>query len=330
MKLELRRLSPADGMEFYAPLQTQPADENGFINNAHGLRPEEFPAWLQRQHDISLGVGLADWMVPQTTYWFLQDGQCVGYGKFRHRLTDALRESGGNMGYCIFPEFRGNGYGTAFARLLIDEMRRAGLDEALITVHRDNAASIAVAKGCGATIIRETTERVYLSAALRSPALIILRGNSGSGKTTLAHKLQRELGRGTLVISQDVVRRDMLYARDGSDTLALPLLCDLLRYGRANCRHVILEGILNSEWYRPLFETCLREFDRIYAYYYDISFAETLRRHETKPNHADFGEAEMRSWWKEKDLIGIIPERMLTAELSHEDALQIILSDIGK
>lgn len=40
--------------------------------------------------------------------------------------------------------------------------------------------------------------------------LILLRGNSGSGKTTLAHMLQRKLGRGTLVISQDVIRRDML------------------------------------------------------------------------------------------------------------------------
>lgn len=42
------------------------------------------------------------------------------------------------------------------------------------------------------------------------PQLIIIRGNSGSGKTTLAHRLQRALGRNTMVISQDVVRREML------------------------------------------------------------------------------------------------------------------------
>lgn len=36
--------------------------------------------------------------------------------------------------------------------------------------------------------------------------LILLRGNSGSGKTTLAHMLQHKLDRGTLVISQDVIR----------------------------------------------------------------------------------------------------------------------------
>lgn len=31
-------------------------------------------------------------------------------------------------------------------------------------------------------------------------------------------------------------------------------------------------------------------------------FAETLRRHETKPNSNDFGEEEILSWWREKDL----------------------------
>ena len=45
--------------------------------------------------------------------------------------------------------------------------------------------------------------------------LIILRGNSGSGKTTIAKELQKQFGRNTMVISQDVVRRDMLKVRDG-------------------------------------------------------------------------------------------------------------------
>lgn len=40
--------------------------------------------------------------------------------------------------------------------------------------------------------------------------LIILRGNSGSGKSTTGKALQRKFGQGTMVISQDVVRREML------------------------------------------------------------------------------------------------------------------------
>ena len=72
-------------------------------------------------------------------------------------------------------------------------------------------------------------------------------GHNGTGKTTLAHKLQHALGRGTLVISQDVIRRDMLWARDTGDGPALPLLMYLVRYGRQHCEYVILEGILFSE-----------------------------------------------------------------------------------
>lgn len=45
------------------------------------------------------------------------------------------------------------------------------------------------------------------------PNLIVLRGNSGSGKTSTAKRLQRHFGRNTLLISQDMVRRDMLMVR---------------------------------------------------------------------------------------------------------------------
>jgi hypothetical protein len=48
----------------------------------------------------------------------------------------------------------------------------------------------------------------------------------------------------------------------------------------------------------------------VFAYYYDIPFEETLRRHETKDKRFEFGEAEMRRWWNEKDYIGIIPEKV--------------------
>ena len=90
--------------------------------------------------------------------------------------------------------------------------------------------------------------------------LIILRGNSGSGKSSVAKALQRKFGRNTLVISQDIIRREMLWVCDGEDTLALPLLTELLRYGNAHCKYIILEGILNADWYRPLFELAIEIF----------------------------------------------------------------------
>ncbi|MCI8827197.1 MAG: kinase [Lachnospiraceae bacterium] len=160
--------------------------------------------------------------------------------------------------------------------------------------------------------------------------LIILRGNSGSGKSSVAKALQRKFGRNTLVISQDIIRREMLWVCDGEDTLALPLLTELLRYGNAHCKYIILEGILNADWYRPLFELAIEIFkDKIFAYYYDIPFEETLKRHETKDKKFEFGEKEMRKWWNEKDFIGIIPEKVLKQEISFEEAVNIIFRDIS-
>ena len=159
--------------------------------------------------------------------------------------------------------------------------------------------------------------------------LIIIRGNSGSGKSSAAKGLQKRIGRNTLVIAQDTVRREMLWARDGYDTAALPLLINLLHYGYEHNEVVILEGILHSVWYKPLFETAIQLFGAdIYAYYYDLPFEETLKRHETKAQKLEFGEAEMRRWWNEKDYIGIIPEKTITKEMSLDAAIDMILSDI--
>src|SRR5699024_3108742 len=134
--------------------------------------------------------------------------------------------------------------------------------------------------------------------------LVIIRGNSGSGKTTVAKGLQKKLGHGTMLISQDVVRREMLYVKDGEKPKAEELLFQLAMYGKNNCDVVILEGILNSKWYNNLFERLLNEFEsNIFAYYFDIPFEETLERHKQKPNAHEFGEAEMREWWHEKDLL---------------------------
>lgn len=160
--------------------------------------------------------------------------------------------------------------------------------------------------------------------------LIIIRGNSGSGKSSVAKVLQHKFGRNTLMISQDIVRREMLWVRDGNNTTAIPLLISLMEYGYANCEITILEGILNSEWYKPLFERAVQIFqeENIYAYYYDLTFAETLKRHETRSNRFDFGEKEMRRWWKEKDYIGFIKEKTLTEELALDETAAFILSDV--
>lgn len=159
--------------------------------------------------------------------------------------------------------------------------------------------------------------------------LVIIRGNSGSGKTTVAKALQQKFGRNTMLISQDMVRREILRVKDGIGTSACPLLVNMLQYGRKNCEVVILEGILDAVWYKELFECAITEYEsNIFAYYYDIPFEETLRRHETKPNRHEFGESDMRRWWKEKDFIGIIPEKILTKDIELNEAVELIYQEV--
>ncbi len=167
--------------------------------------------------------------------------------------------------------------------------------------------------------------------------LIIIRGNSGSGKTSLSKLLQARFGSNTLRISHDMIRMELLnvHGRESVER-SEPLMIELLRYGKANSAVTILEGILPTRDYSHLFESALTIFGAdIYAYYYDLPFDETLRRHMTKPNRDDFGEADMRRWWVERDYLktipvgGVVNERILGAELSLDDAVELIMADVA-
>ena len=155
--------------------------------------------------------------------------------------------------------------------------------------------------------------------------LIILRGNSGSGKTTTAKELQKRFGRNTMLISQDIIRREMLNVKDGENTLALPLMKELLSYGNKHSEVVILEGIMYADWYRSLFQLAVQLYNtEVYAYYFDLPFEETLKRHQTKPNCGDFGEEEMRRWWREKDFSNILNEVRITSDKDKESIVNEI------
>lgn len=159
--------------------------------------------------------------------------------------------------------------------------------------------------------------------------LILLRGNSGSGKSTVARALQQHYGRHTLLIPQDTVRREMLYARDLPDGPTAPLMEVMARYGAGHCSVTIIEGILYSERYDSLFRAMPGMFDDIHAYYFDVSFEETLRRHETRPQRTLFGPEHMRQWWLEHDLLTMIPETIIPESSSLEETVARIIADVG-
>lgn len=147
----LKKVDFGSGRAEYDLLRSMP-EENGFLNDAYLLPYDRFEAWVARQMESSLGMNLPEGFVPQTTYWFYADGVPVGRAKLRHRLTDSLRREGGHIGYGIAPAHRGKGYAVAMLRLVLREARAMGIEQALVTIDEDNAASRAVAERCGGVL----------------------------------------------------------------------------------------------------------------------------------------------------------------------------------
>ena len=69
--------------------------------------------------------------------------------------------------------------------------------------------------------------------------------------------------------------------------------------------------------------------NNIYAYYFDIPFEETLKRHKTRAKSEEFGEKEMREWWVEKDYSDILDEITITEDKDKETIIQEIYSAIS-
>ena len=157
--------------------------------------------------------------------------------------------------------------------------------------------------------------------------IIIIRGNSGSGKTTVANKLCDKLGEDCMLLSQDVIRRDILHTNDGKDSTAVDLLKELVLFGKKHSGIIVLEGILNSSWYKPLFDNIQNSFDYIYTYYYDLPFEETVKRFQTK-NNTTYTTQDMKRWYNEKDLLGFENEKIILKDMTIDDTLKMILSDI--
>ena len=161
--------------------------------------------------------------------------------------------------------------------------------------------------------------------------LVIIRGNSGSGKSSLARKLQTHYGRGTLLISQDTIRRDMLKEKVEPGNLSIDLTETLARFGYEHDLLVLVEGFYETDIYGQMLEELKKLFaPQVFAYYYDLSFEETVRRHQTRAKQEEFTPADMKRWWKERDFLDWEEESFFTDKVSLDEASQRICRDLDQ
>ena len=85
-----------------------------------------------------------DGYVPATELWWVQGDEFLGRIGIRHRLTPALLEMGGHIGYDVRPSARRRGHASEMLRQALGVAHRLGIDPALITCDAANVGSRAV------------------------------------------------------------------------------------------------------------------------------------------------------------------------------------------
>ena len=192
-----------------------------------------------------------------------------------------------------------------------------------------------------------------LESSTARPLLIVLRGPSGSGKSSTAEALRAAFqqdepsntlaygashpvrdAKGTArvtVVGQDVVRRQLLKEPDVEGGVNIALVEQIARFSLERGIVTIVEGIFNAGRYGAMLRG-LRDANPgpTLAYYLDVSFEETLRRHATKPNAAEFGEAEMRRWYRPLELVPGLGETVIREESTAAETLAQILGDLER
>lgn len=159
-----------------------------------------------------------------------------------------------------------------------------------------------------------------------SSKLIIIRGNSGSGKSTVSRMLQRKLGKNTMLIPQDVIRREILRVKETDGNPSAELIRQIAIYGKNIGFNVIIEGILVNKRHKGMLEDLINGFDESYVYYFDIPFEETVRRHRSKS--VDFSESKMREWWCEKDYLGAKNEVLIGESMNEDEITNMIFENV--
>jgi hypothetical protein len=140
--------------------------------------------------------------------------------------------------------------------------------------------------------------------------------------------IRNSLPRGVAIIGQDLLRRSILHVRDEQGSPAVDYIGLSARFALERGLHVIVEGILYEEIYGHMLRALIRGHHGITrCYRFNVPLSETLKRHATKSNAAEFGEAEMRQWWRDDDPLVGIDETIIGADSSLADSVSRILVD---
>ena len=129
-------------------------------------------------------------------------------------------------------------------------------------------------------------------------------------------------------VAQDVIRRIILKERDQPGGANIGLIDQVARYSLDHGYHVILDGINLADRYELMLTALSRDHRGLSRFYYlDASMDETLRRHATRPQAAEFGPDEMRQWYRPMDLLTAVRERIIPQTSTLQETISLILAE---
>ncbi|GAB3244248.1 hypothetical protein GCM10027456_13540 [Kineosporia babensis] len=131
-------------------------------------------------------------------------------------------------------------------------------------------------------------------------------------------------------MEQDHLRRKILRERDIDPGLAPAFIEHNVSFLLEHGYHVILEGILFSARYAPMLHRLSTEHGGpSHFFYFNVSFAETARRHRTRPQAAEFTPEEMQTWYQELDLLEEQTEAIIPESSTQEQTLAYIAAQLN-
>lgn len=168
---------------------------------------------------------------------------------------------------------------------------------------------------------------------MKNTKLVVLRGPSGSGKSAVAKEVRLRMlraGRLTAYVEQDYFRRIILKEEDAIGGFNACFIKENMSLLLKNGYDVIVEGIFISKKYDKMFRDIIKEHPKNnFFFYFDISLEETIKRHKTKTCKDEFGEKELKSWYKDKDYLGFVEEKNISEKRSLREAVDFIVKSAG-
>ncbi len=165
---------------------------------------------------------------------------------------------------------------------------------------------------------------------LKTTKFVVLRGNSASGKTAVAQRIHQSFAQGqSMLISQDVLRLEILNVKDRPNNLAVDLMEALILSGVGKVEVILLEGILGKAKHGEKLKEWLNWFaDHSYVYYFDLPFTETLKRHATREKAQEFSEEQLAKWWLPNDQLERPDEKIISSAMTIEQIETMIRNDL--